>query len=516
MKNKKYDITFIGSGLSCTYTLLHLINITERAASVKATKILIIERTGEFWTGVPYGVRSGYNALIITALKDFLPPDERPVFRNWLIEKKEWIAEELVKRGGILLKDWLKENIKLFEAEDWDSIYIPRFLFGVFLTERINSLIYSEKNNSSFKIELVKAEVQNIFPADGFYIVKGKNAKKTFLFYSEKVILSIGSPHQQLQTSSPEFYIADPYHPGIDINMIAVQKRLRAVPYGRNIMIIGSNASALEVLYHFKGSKSINELTQRVYILSTSGKFPYRISEGRLIDYKPLHLSSLNSAQFNTAKEILEALKKDIKTAEASNINIADTVSSISVNILRLLDRLNSTEQKKFVEKYGVEIGKLQRRAGAAYYDTAAELINRGKLEFIKGRFLKCYLKEDLLEVKYYDVSSNEEKIFPSPIAVMINCTGFQSLTKPLPLLQGLIKQKICRVNNSKRGIEVNENFEASKNFYVMGPLLAGNLNKNIRVWHAESCPRIFSLSRQLAEILVKEYQTQPETDIFA
>src|SRR5690606_6681031 len=218
------------------------------------------------------------------------------------------------------------------------SIYIPRFLFGVFLTERINSLIYSEKNNSSFKIELVKAEVQNIFPADGFYIVKGKNAKKTFLFYSEKVILSIGSPHQQLQTSSPEFYIADPYHPGIDINMIAVQKRLRAVPYGRNIMIIGSNASALEVLYHFKGSKSINELTQRVYILSTSGKFPYRISEGRLIDYKPLHLSSLNSAQFNTAKEILEALKKDIKTAEASNINIADTVSSISVNILRLLD----------------------------------------------------------------------------------------------------------------------------------------------------------------------------------
>src|SRR5690606_13076774 len=205
MKNKKYDITFIGSGLSCTYTLLHLINITERAASVKATKILIIERTGEFWTGVPYGVRSGYNALIITALKDFLPPDERPVFRNWLIEKKEWIAEELVKRGGILLKDWLKENIKLFEAEDWDSIYIPRFLFGVFLTERINSLIYSEKNNSSFKIELVKAEVQNIFPADGFYIVKGKNAKKTFLFYSEKVILSIGSPHQQLQTSSPEF-----------------------------------------------------------------------------------------------------------------------------------------------------------------------------------------------------------------------------------------------------------------------------------------------------------------------
>ena len=45
--------------------------------------------------------------------------------------------------------------------------------------------------------------------------------------------------------------------------------------------------------------------------------------------------------------------------------------------------------------------------------------------------------------------------------------------------------------------------FEANKNCYVMGPLVAGNIDGDFKVWHAESCQRIIGLSKQLAEVLV-------------
>jgi uncharacterized NAD(P)/FAD-binding protein YdhS len=66
-----------------------------------------------------------------------------------------------------------------------------------------------------------------------------------------------------------------------------------------------------------------------------------------------------------------------------------------------------------------------------------------------------------------------------------------------------LIQQGICIPNDSHAGFEMNENFEAQQNFYLMGPLVAGNINDKLKVWHAESCSRIFNLSHSLAEVLL-------------
>ena len=94
---------------------------------------------------------------------------------------------------------------------------------------------------------------------------------------------------------------------------------------------------------------------------------------------------------------------------------------------------------------------------------------------------------------------------FPYPVTVVVNCTGSENIDESLsPLIQNLIKQKLCLVNGSRLGFIVNENFESSKNFFVIGPLLSGTLNSKIRIWNAESCPRIFFLSQQLAECLIK------------
>jgi hypothetical protein len=67
-----YDLVIVGSGLSCCYSLLALFAQLGRAPSIKARSIAVVEKAGQFWTGVPFGQRSSVNSLMITPLSEFM------------------------------------------------------------------------------------------------------------------------------------------------------------------------------------------------------------------------------------------------------------------------------------------------------------------------------------------------------------------------------------------------------------------------------------------------------------
>jgi hypothetical protein len=52
---------------------------------------------------------------------------------------------------------------------------------------------------------------------------------------------------------------------------------------------------------------------------------------------------------------------------------------------------------------------------------------------------------------------------------------------------------------------------EASKNLYVIGPLVAGNFNSTVRFWHVENAARIVGLSKLLAESLTQSLSPPSE-----
>src|SRR5690606_3690020 len=97
-------------------------------------------------------------------------------------------------------------------------------------------------------------------------------------------------------------------------------------------------------------------------------------------------------------------------------------------------------------------------------------------------------------DFRYLHLPEKKIKTIPESIKVIINCSGFQELSSNTSstLIKNLMKQSLCLINASKRGLEVNQDFEIDKNFFLIGPLLAGNVNSNFRIWHAESCARIF------------------------
>lgn len=520
-----YELAIVGSGISCSYTLIHYILLLKKKlaieptkTTVKTIKIAVLDKSGEFWTGIPYGSRTGKQSLIITPLKEFLPQPERDRFINWLRKNYTSVLLDLEQRPGILNSQWLKSYQGAMNEGNWDELFLPRYIFGWYLKERVENLLDEAYQKNYLQCDLISADACNIHKLDGAYKIDTTKSKSLI---AKKIVLAIGSPPNKAavqeslealtnskSSRSQICCITNMYEPSQNHNVERMLNFLRKADSAqpRQVLIIGSNASALETLYSLNNLPETAELIDKFIILSPAGEFPHRISNDPLsTSYIPHNLTLLTNQEHFTAKQILEAVKKDVDAALRQNETINSTYGLISQGVIKALNKLSYPEQKLFVTKYGVEIGKFQRRAGGDYLDVVDKLIFEGKLQFIKGKFTSTIpLAKGQLGFEFLTETSNQPEIYTSPIQVLINCAGFQNLTtSSSPLINSLIDQEICIPNDSLCGFEMNENFEAHENLYLMGPLVAGNINQKLKVWHAESCGRIFGLSHTLAEVLL-------------
>ncbi|WP_019505829.1 FAD/NAD(P)-binding protein [Pleurocapsa sp. PCC 7319] len=521
-KPKVYDIIVVGSGIACSYTIINYIERLKSHLPAKTIKIAVLDKYGEFWSGIPYGSRSGRQSLIITALKEFLPQPEREVFISWLAANYTLIFHTLEQRPGILSREWLLSYEKSMLQGDWDELFIPRYIFGLYIKDRVEKLLEEAQEEAYLQCNLFAADVTNIQKLDDIYQIEySDQVKDESHILGQKVILAIGSPpnkigfldqfdvsEQSNRTNNNFCFVANMYESSQDDNVERIFKYLKQSDDNRDnrVLIIGSNASALETLYSLNDVPEAQDLISKFIVLSPNAQFPHRIDNKPVsTTFIPYHLTSLVKGQNFTAEQILEAVKQDVNFALENNETVNSTYTIISKSVIDALNKLSFAEQKLFVTKYGVEIGKYQRRAGSDYLDVVEKLIFEGKLEFLKGKFVRTISLASGGTGFEFTISNGESKQkYTSPIAVVINCAGFQDLTRSSsPLIKNLVQQKICIPNNSKCGFEMNENFEANENFYLMGPLVAGNINNKLKVWHAESCGRIIKLSQQLAEILV-------------
>ena len=514
---KCYDLAIIGAGISSAYTLINYLLLLDRQLAesnelLQPIKIVVTEKAGEFWTGIPYGSRSGKTALLISPLIEFIPQQaEREHFIEWLNVNREWLFDREVYSRGELSHKWLQANTADMERGCWDDLFIPRHVFGLYLQQRVSDTIALSVSKGSIEIDLIAADVWDVRRERDLYRVDFTTTEGDTYFTTEKLILAIGSP-PNVAFAKPTSdladicYIDNMYEPSLNFNLDRICKSL-ARQTDRQVLIVGSNAGTLDTLYSINNSKIATDLIEKFIILSPNAAFPHRISrEVPALDYTPQHLVKLVASETFTAKQIFEAVRLDVADATAANINISDIYSHISKVTMQGLNLLSTAEQAQFVFIYAVEIGKLQRRAGGEYLDVVNNLIDRDKLEFIKGKFVSSTVRETgNLSCEYVDGDDRTQKTIDASIGVIINCAGFQDVTKSSSLLiQNLIRRKICIPNQSQRGFIIDKNFETSKNCYVMGPLVAGNIDGDFRIWHAESCQRILGLSQHLATVTIQ------------
>lgn len=290
MENHKtpnhFELAFIGAGISSAYTLLNYISIIRDAKPAEPVQIAVIEQSGEFWTGIPYGKKTGSNPLLITSLKEFIAQeDERKHFSNWLSENKDQVFSGSIPIKGKLMNKWWSSHQTEIKNGQWDDVFIPRRAFGLYLQSEVNKEIQRAEDQGLIQCTLITATVQKIEKQDGFYELnlsgEGQIQNK---IWAHKPILAVGSPpnfsswkdHEKLENSSIE-YIQNVYEPSMDETLKKLKTAVSSADSGkkREVLIIGSNASTLDTLFTFCNEETPENRVDHFYIISPNAAFPH-------------------------------------------------------------------------------------------------------------------------------------------------------------------------------------------------------------------------------------------------
>lgn len=510
---KIYDLAFIGSGIATSFTLLPLLEQLQTTKD-KTYNIAVIEKNQEFHTGIAYGKRTGDTALLITSLDDFLPKGKyRNEFIDWLNTNKEPLIASLSSHGGELTKNWLNTHKKELINNQWENLYIPRRFFGIYIHQKVETTIASCPN---VNLDLINNEVLSIKQINKSYQIDCNDESSNIV--SNRVVLSIGIPPIKKLWSFSEynlfskfaFLVENPYDPDLNTNLKTIKSFVSELNKPVNVLIIGSNASAMEMIYKLNDEPEICNRLGKFIVVSPQGELPNSAQNEftKSVNFQPKQLQALHSKASLTAIDIYNAANLDLDEAECLGYGPAVTEVPLSKEFNSLLNKLSKNELVKFACFYGNEIGKRQRRAGQHYTQVVEQLLLKNKLINLKGYFKSFYIDDNGngLTFNYLSKDLNTPLKSQNTVQLVISCIGGKLLSQqPLsPLIDQLIKDKYCLINQSERGFKVNTNLEASKNIYVAGPLLAGNVINGKALWHLEHCGRIIALGDTLGLKLSK------------
>lgn len=505
------DILVIGSGAAATTTLVELFTkLIDEPSPKGKLSITIVEKHNEFFKGIPYGSRSSVNSLTITAISDFISSGkEKELFFNWLKTNLDTWTTEYRNAGGLAAQVWLQKNLPLIEQSDWAAVYLPRFVFGIYMQNKMHGLLKTVTEKQLANVKLIQAEAISIKQSGKLYQLTLEHPDKVLTnITTKKLVIAIGSAPVKdnviADNARSSTYINELYEPSLDHNLKQLSDNLSATPdtANRNLLVIGSNASCIELLYLLNHRPDLLALLNQVVTISQTGIMPYHISDERFDAYPCQNLDEVKTKGGYDIHTLIEATKKDLGPAVQQGV-IVPYVDRVIGYTIELMQPLGEDSKKLFFGVYGPQITRLIRRSGPAYKGSANALIDKQKLTLLKGTFMSLDASDNGAILNYVNTDGHSQQ-YQQPFKVIINCSGSNDLhDSSSRLIRSLIAQNLAAINLSGKGFLVNDHFESAPNLYIMGPLLGGNMNKRIHFWHLENVARLLYLSPYLAETLL-------------
>ena len=505
-------IAFIGAGIATSYTLIPFLDSLRKEKTNSKIELFVIDKSNDFFKGMPYGNRSGKSVLLIQDLKNFITEPHRTHFKNWLDANVDDLVKEFIKNGGKYATKWANINSPFYKKGQWDDLFIPRFFFGRYINqevlERIDFLVEKKKLTLTY----IQKETVSISKERNDFCIHFENNSTIKI---DKIVLSIGSlPYKKLyknkiENSKNALYIKEPYGLGMEGNIERIVEFLndrKANKLNTKIAVLGANASGLEMIYKICDKLNINEYDATFKTLSSHGIMPDGTFDPvNAKKFKAKNLQLLTRSKNLSASAIAEAAHKDIDEAEKQGLGAATTVGIISKGFGALLPNLSKEELLNFACFHGNQIGRRQRCAGRHYLSVIEELSNRNRFEHLKGRFQNLTESSDGLLLTYTNDKSPNSTEKSEAFNIVINCLGSVDLSSVdlSPFLKNLVESGLCKPNPSNIGFKVDENMQASENLFIAGPLLAGNQIEDKIFWHLEHCARIIWSSSVLSNKII-------------
>lgn len=534
------DVIIVGAGVSGTSTLLRLLEEQRTGATgTDRLRVAVIDRSDDMFTGLPYGSRSGSASLIVTSLDEFLPDGIRQDFIAWLEARKDRILAADESLG--ISPHWAEDHAEEIRRGEWDALFIPRRLFGHFLRGRVEEILASTSDVEVVRItgeaaSLRRAgtgtdadrELEILVAAPGACTggeaaggAAGAPGGETRV-RGRSVVLAVGSPptrilgHDPADAGSGRF-LDDTHLHGMDRLLQEARAAIREMPEGasRDILVVGANADALELLHAAVRAGLERAWDHHVTVLATHGiPDTWTVHPDRRSEYRSRHLADYAAHTPDadlTARAVYDAVVRDVDDAMASGFCEQDTVDELKELCSQILERLPAAEQKLYVDVYGTKVGRFARPTGGDYQRTASALLESGRVHAVRGHFEHA----ENSAAGWRVTTSTEEGIstLDRTFGVIINCAGFENVAETRDgFLRSLQDESGLRSSTSRTGFQVDEHFQAAPGVFVAGPLLAGNLNSALRVWHLESCRRILAMADRIgAEIAAHLRATELE-----
>lgn len=438
-------------------------------------------------------------------MRNFLPDDERARFVEWLnVHRSE------IPTNPQIDPVWIDRYRQDISAGRWDGLCIPRRLYGEYLADCALAAIADASSYDLAEVALVTATVTSLQPTNQGYVVDISADGASRRIAARAVILAIGSPPvRRLLVENGlagESLTHDIYDPNLESNVARLKSHLGSLPRpDRNVLIVGGNAAALEFVLALRDQ--IRDLHGKITLLAPSGR-PRHWRKERTVEIAKL--SALTALQSRgaagepvTADELYRAVVFDLSSATATGNDIA-AVPAIMNMIPSLLGTLDDQEQATLAARYGMAITSLLREDCGDAVDIVDALLEAGALEFAAGRFGLAQRREPGFEVTVVDGDGRECKL-SGHYAAIVGAVGFERIsTAPVPLLQQLLRDGVVRASSSDSGLAVDGHFRAAPRLFVVGPLLAGNANSSMVIWHAESVRRIIWIADIAADYIIR------------
>jgi uncharacterized NAD(P)/FAD-binding protein YdhS len=493
------DVVIIGAGVAGTSTLLRLLE-AHRLAGNPHLRVVLIERSPDLYAGLPYGTRSGSASLIVTPLRDFLPDGLRADFIDWLEARSARILSADPSLG--ISASWVEDHAAEIRSGRWEDLFIPRRLFGLFLGDLVPAEI---ERTPGAEVATIRGEARSVSTANGRSVIEVATSSGTTEISTRAVVLALGSPPKQhlprsIHQSGVGHFVEDTHTDTMDDLISDLRRHVRALPEGasRDALIVGANADALELLHAVHRTGLTNLWNRRITILSPHGTpDAWTVHPDHSDQYRSQHLRHWSASTADadlTASGIYEATAHDVDDALAEGFSEQDTVPELKQLTEHLLDRLPEAEQHAFVRTYGNLVNRFSRPTGGDYQQVASRLLAERDIEIVDARFEHATAGPAGWTVSVGSPAGSSQ--LEGTYGLIVNCTGFQTLDSTEdPLLRSLLDTGTVTATPSRRGIMVDDRFQAAPGVFVAGPLLAGNLTETLRVWHLESCRRILAMS---------------------
>lgn len=518
LPSRHRDLTFAGGGYSAAITLTYLLrrlgDEQNTAGCDTPFRITVCDALGRFPKGLAYSEGEHSGAFVITPASEMMPP--RPGGGNdltqWLTENRAMWTDRLAMSRNARVREWLPALIEAADRADFDQVFLPRSVIGWFIEDLVTSAIAEANAAGSAQVEIETRSVTRVQAANDDRLLVTTDPGEPFT--TGKLVVAIGSGRfRALLPREPreDRLITSPLQNGVE----ALRRHLeqRCAPYagqqGPKVLVIGSSASALDVISVLLDLRCGQGTAARITSISPSGHFPPAHRTIALEATGPADCPALENLGADdaavSARALYDASMKDRGHLLAGGKHLGEAKSHVYRHVLKLIGRMSAEEKRTFVEVYGKDLSEQFLLTSPIYARLYTAAIAEGALAVIAGKVRDLDCDSDGLHVGYDQDGGPQRDRFD----LVIDCSGFEY---PLecssePLVQSLISDLGARPNRSGHGfVTLPDSFEIAPNAFVLGPLYAGNVDATgVCRWRVENTRGISETARMCVEDLLAD-----------